>query len=63
MPRFWKAGSLTSEKGSCTLTLLLDKMGREVREEEADELQALQIWVSYGLCQVLINRICFSLNE
>lgn len=24
--RFWKAGSLTSEKGSWTLTLLLDEM-------------------------------------
>lgn len=45
MPRFWKAGSLTSEKGSCTLTLLLDKMGRKVREEEeVDELQVLKIW-------------------
>lgn len=43
--RFWKAGSLTSEKGSCTLTLLLDKARGEGGEgpggERGEKVEAL----------------------
>lgn len=38
--RFWKAGSLTSEKGSCTLTLLL-----EVRGDERHRHNTLNVWI------------------
>lgn len=51
--RFWKAGSLTSEKGSCTLTLLLDKVRRGggmegqggEKEEKVEGLHTLKIWI------------------
>ncbi|TNN52538.1 hypothetical protein EYF80_037235 [Liparis tanakae] len=48
--RFWKAGSLTSEKGSCTLTLLLDKIGSQSRfESERPDGASLRIEL---LCSV-----------
>lgn len=41
MARFWKAGSLTSEKGSCTLTLLLDKARRGRGGERGEKVEAV----------------------